>query len=427
MGEKHIVPEPPSWLRPIFFLLDEVPGALGLTLWQYARHLRDWAVSSDDERSTLVHQRFAAHVLDRISAAKREAPELAEALDRFGMVVLSPATCRDCDLAASCGQVTEWAESYGYQRAAIEFAELAALLEPVSASAANRAARLNRNASDFARAEVWFERGIGLARRADDHLEYTRGHIGFGILFQTLGKDRRARKHLQTAAIIARKDGRRWLAAEAQHDLMLMSAERGRYEEAEVHAARALAWYPKHHQRFPFFVADLCFLFVCEACYSVAVELLTSFLGVVHAPAQQVLGMSLLVRALAGAGDRARFARTRSRVQRLLKDFREYEAAARINLAEAERAVGLWRDAEGNARKALDLAVTRRDIVPERLARALLVEIEGKIPSPAEIRAHRNPDWFRTIVFTASTRLAAWTPTRRGRTPSVGRNEWAAA
>ena len=274
---------------------------------------------------------------------------------------------------------------------------------------------------------MWFERAVGLARRAGNHVEYTRAHIGFGILFQTLGKDRRARRHFHTAAVIARKDGRRWLAAEAQHDLMLMSTERGRYEEAESHAAKALAWYPKHHRRFPFFVADLCFLLVCEAHYSVAVELLTAFLNVVESPPQQVLGLSLLARALAGAGDRPRFGRTRSKVQRLLEEFREYEPAARVNIAEGERAASLWRDAEVTARKALDAATARRDSVPERLARALLVEIERRNPPPAEARLHRDPAWFAAMVRTVAARLAAWTPTRRGRSPTVGRNEWAAA
>ena len=208
---------------------------------------------------------------------------------------------------------------------------------------------------------------------------------------------------------------------------MLMSTERGRYDEAEIHAAKALTWYPKHHKRFPFFVADLCFLLVCEAYYSVAVDLLTEFLDVVESPAQQVLGMSLLARALACAGRRSRFIRTRGRVQAMLNEFSEHEPAARINIAEAERAAGLWRDAEANARAALELAIARRDVVPERLARALLVEIHQRTPPPAESRTHRNPDWFSNIVPSVSTRLAAWAPTRRGRIPIVGRSEWAAA
>jgi tetratricopeptide (TPR) repeat protein len=426
MGEKHIIPEPPRWLRSIVYILDdEAPGALGLALWQYARHFRDWIESGAEQRAALFHKKLTAHVVDRIRTAKQEAPELAEALDRFGVVVAG-GSLRDEEISASCAQVSEWAESVGYQRTAIEFAELAALLDADSARGANRAGRVNRNVSDFARAEVWFERAIGLARRNGDHVEYTRSHIGYGILCQTIGKDRRARQHFHTAAVIARKDGRRWLAAEAQHDLMLMSTERGHYAEAEGHAAKAFAWYPKHHNRFPFFVADLCFLLVCEAQYSVAVKLLTAFLSTIETPAQQVLGMSTLVRALAGAGERTRFARTRAQALRLLNEYREHEPAARINIAEGERAVGLWRDAEENARKALELASARRDLAPERLARELLVNIERRIPPPAESNAD-GAEHFTTMLISAATRLAEWTPTRRGRVPTVGRTEWAAA
>lgn len=427
MGEKHIIPEPPSWLRPSFYILGEAPGAIASALWQYARHLRDWVAVGPPERDGLFHHRLALHVIDRLNAAMREAPDLAEALDRFGTFILSTHEVSARDAAAACVRVVQWAELWNFQRTAIEFAELAALLEPDSAQAANRAGRLNRNGADFARAEIWFERGIGLARRTNDHMEYTRGHIGCGILFQTLGKDRRARKYFQTAAIIARKDGRRWLAAEAQHDLMLMSAERGHFDEADAHATKALAWYPKHHKRFPFFVADLCFLLVCESHYSVAAELLAAFLTVIKTPAQQVLGMSLLVRALAGAGERVQFARTRARVLRLLGEFRDHEAAARIHLAEAERSAGLWHDAEVNARKALEIAVERRDAAPERIARALLIDIEQRVPPPTESGVHADPDWFATLIRSAATRLSVWAPTRRGRIPTVGRNEWAAA
>jgi len=427
MGEKHIIPEPPKWAQPVFLILNEVPDALGATLWRYARHIRDRASATTAERRILVANVIAPHVQDRISAARYQAPELAEAHVRFGMSLLAPDNCSDGELATACVRICDWAECSAYERTAIEYAELAALLDNQSARAANRAGRLNRNASDYPRAEIWFERAIGLARRTTNSLEYTRGHIGFGILYQTTGRDRRARRHFHTASIIARKDGRRWLAAEAQHDLMLMCTERGRYEEAEAHADKALAWYPKHHNRFPFFVADLCFLLVSEAHYSTAVGLLSEFLEVVKSPPQQVLGMSLLARALAGAGERARFGRIRSKVLALLQDYHEYEPAARVNLAEAERAAGLWRDAELSARRALDLAIIRRDVVPERLARALLTEINRKNPSPAGSKTHRNPAWYGTVISAVSNRLAVWTPTRRGRVPTIDRNEWAAA
>ena len=424
MGEKRIIPQPPCRRHAEGRILEELPDTLGLVLWQAVRHVHDWAGTPAAARGALFNPRPAAWVALKRAEARAFAPELTEALDRFAALPAAPLGTSAAQLADACRQVALWAEERGHRETALHFAEAAAVADPADPARANQAGRVTRGAGEFARAEVWFDRAIGLARRRGDHVQYTRAHIGYGILCQTLGRDARARRHFHTASVVAMKDGREWLAAEAQHDLMLMAAERGRYAEAGRHARKALAWYPKHHHRFPFFAADLAFLLVSERQHEPAARLLEGFLRTVRDPQRQVLGLSVLVRALAGAGRLKRFTRERRRLLRRLARHREYEAPARVNLAEAERAAGMWPQAEADARAALELARAGRDAVPERLARTLLRQVAARTPAPGAAPPREEVE---ALVATVSARLAGWSPTRRGRPPTLGRDAWAAA
>jgi hypothetical protein len=220
------------------------------------------------------------------------------------------------------------------------------------------------------------------------------------------------------------REGHEWLAAEAQHDLFHFMTVRERFVEAELHARRALRWYPKHHPRFPLFVADVAFLLVCEQHYSAAAGLLSDVLqSVTHSGARAVI-TSLLARALAGSGRLKEYQRVRRAVVRSLTQPSEWEPAARWNLAEADRAAGQWDSAETNARAAVEAARARHDAETERFAVRLVGEIEKRVP-PAGERS-RNDEAFTNLIAALRSRLVEWAPTRRGRAPRITRKEWAA-
>ena len=425
MGERRIVFPPPPRRPYSLQIVAEIPGELGGILWQAAGRILKWVDTPSSDRGGLFRSGSSLGTADFRRDVRAENGELADALDRLDLLAQAPLAISPAQLAESCRNVALWADANGHSETAVFFAEAAAMVQPIDPHLANTAACLTRNAAEYSRAEVWFERGIGLARASRNRIEFTRGHIGYGILWQTLGRDRRARRHFTIASRRAMKDGREWLAAEAQHDLLLMAAERGQYRDAELHARTALAWYPKYHERFPFFVADFAFLLVSEHEYDQAVRLLGEFLRAVREPSRRVLGLSVLVRALGGMHERKRFDRARRRLLRLLERFQDCEPAARINLAEGERALGMWIEAEANARIALDVAERRRDAVPERLARSLLVQIADRVqPVSATIPS----DTRAALIADAEARLRAWVPSRRGRRPRTQSGEgWAVA
>ena len=424
MGDKHKIVPPPRQRHLERRILDEARHTLGLVLWQSLRHVRDWAETAPESRAALFPPETPAWVAQKQVEARAQAPELSAALDRFWLLARAPLAAAAHELADACESVSAWAEERGFSETAIEFAEAAAVVATEDPRRANLAGRVNRGAADFARAEAWFERGIGLARARKNRVEYTRGHLGYGILCKELGRVGCARRHFNTASMVAMKEGYEWLAAEVQHDLFALLIVRGHYAEAERHARKALEWYPKHHRRFPFFVADLAFLLVCQRHFTPAAALLGEFVRAVRGPTEQVLGLSLLVRALAGAGQRDAFERTRRRLQKALARDTTWEPAARVNLAEADRSAGWWESAEANARAALELASARLDTEPARLATRLLTQIAKRAPAPAEVPRHDEP--FRALVEAARKRLAEWMPGRCGRRPTLSREEWAA-
>lgn len=425
MGDKHKIVPPPYRPRAESRVLEELPDVLGLVLWQALRHVRDWVETPQSRRSVLFPPQLPGWVLAKRAEARRQLDgDMSSALDTLLEITRAPLAVDPIRFADACQTIAEWSEQRQHGETVVQFAEMAAVVDASEARRANMAGRATRNAGITCRSEAWFERGIGLARQHKDRIEYTRGHLGAGILSMTLGREARARRHFNTASTVAMKEGHEWLAAEAQHDLFHFMTVRGNYIEAELHARRALEWYPKHHKRYPLFVADVAFLLVCERHFGSAVTLLRLVLRIVSDPNARAVIMSLFARALAGTGRLQEFTQQRRRVLKLLAKPSEWEPAARWNLAEAERSAGLWKEAERNARAAVELARARRDSETEGFASKLLQEIEAGVPAPREVR--REDESFTCLLDVLITRLAAWSPTRRGRSPTLSRTDWAA-
>lgn len=424
MGKRKIIPKPPRPGRGDNAILVEVElPELAVVLWQIVRHVRDWQESSLTQRAVLFRERSPLWVQEKWEHAVRAAPDLGSDLRTLQELVAAPLAVLEKQAAAACEHIARWAEARALQSTAILFAELAAAVDATEPRHSNLAGRLTRNAGDYERAEAWLERGIGLGRRNQDWVEYTRGHLSAGIMCMQRGLAAPAKRHLHTASTIAMREGHEWLAAEAQHDLFHFMTIQGSYLDAELHARRALAWYPKHHQRLPFFAADVAFLLICEHRYSAAIGILKKFVRLVPPP-QSVLGMSILARALACAGRRKEFDRISKRLVDLLAVHTRFEAAARWNLAHALRALELWDAAEQHAAAAAQRAHEDRDEETESFARELLAEIAAGTPSPPE--DPEIPAAVRRMVREVLGRLRSWSPTRKGRARTLTSVDWTA-
>lgn len=451
MGEERLILPPPAPRRREIEILHELPTVLGLVLWQDVRHLRAWAEASGpadgaDSRRGGARVELARSVLPIASApspkalfnpspppwviakraeARAQCGELADALDLFRSVTAAPLAVDRAAVAAACREVVEWALAHEHTQTAIELAEAAALVAPEDPAAANLAGRVTRNAGEYARAEVWFNRAIGYAREQDDRIELTRAHLGYGTLHKLVGRVREARRHLNSGSRIAHKLGQPSLAAEAQHDLCALLMVRGHYAEAEQHAQTALRWYPKSHPRFPLFVADVAYLFVLQRNFATAVRLLRAVLRTgEHSPSIRSAILALYSRALTGAGHAEEGSRQQQRALRLLRRHAEWETLILWHISAAERLLERWELAEEYARRALEIATEQGDREMIYLIRGTLSEVLAKRPAPPQVR--RKDDPFRSFVETLVRRLSVWAPRRARQRRGPWGEQWAA-
>jgi tetratricopeptide (TPR) repeat protein len=420
MSVSDKLPPAPNWIRPDHSILTEADSDLALELWSAVRRLRKWIATPPTLRPSQFSGTRPDWIRARQKGAEHEAPELEPVLQLLADLPCS-AQANTVQLGAASYTVAEWARAKGYVETSIQYAEAAALIGG-KAEQVLLAAQLTRNAGDFGRAELWFDRGIAAAHAQGNQIAIIRGHLGYGILCMTVGRDACARRHYNTASVYAMQEGFEWLAAEAQHDLFHFMVVRGDLSAAELHARRALRWYPKHHSRIPFLAVDLGFWLVCLGQYQLARTLLPEALRVMK-PADTVLGTSILTRAFAGAGQFKESERTMRRLETLLLKHKEFEAAARWNLAEAHRAFGRIEQAYQSAELSLELAQAGHDPETEAFVRDLLDQLAAQAPArPQEAEGTT----YLPLVSILLQRIKEWSPNRRGRPRSLGRQEWAA-
>jgi tetratricopeptide (TPR) repeat protein len=406
MGEERIIPPPPRNRHRELGILDDLPDAVGLVLWQDARHLRDWAESPPDERRELFSRPRAEATAKRRSAVA-SAGELADALAAFAELKAAPIASDVRDVARGCEAIVEWAVEREHTRTAIEFAELAATVDPSSPKLANLAGRVTRNANDYDRAEVWFKRGIGLARESENIAEQVWGHLGYAKVCREQGWLSTASKHLNRGSRLAWKAGPPSLAASAQHDLLYMLMINGQLREAAEHAHRAFSWYPKNDPRIPFFAADVGLMLVLDRRFASAARLLRAALRILPQPSARVAVLALTARAFAGAGEPEEFAVFRSRALKLLPRHPGMEVVARWHLAEADLLRGAWTTARAEAEHAFTLATNQNDPELIRLSRSLLVRIAAEVrPKPGRGMGLELRELVQSIV----TRVGQWSP-----------------
>ena len=192
MGEERLILPPPVLRRRESEILNELPNVLGLVLWQDVRHLhlwaealsagpcaarRDSAVPPPSSINAWFNPTPPAWVAAKRKEARLMCGELADALGELGQVATAPQSVDRGVVSGACRQVVEWALAQEHTQTAIEFAEAAALVALEDPGIANLAGRVTRNAGEFGRAEVWFNRAIGYGRERNDRIELTRGHV----------------------------------------------------------------------------------------------------------------------------------------------------------------------------------------------------------------------------------------------------------
>lgn len=390
------IPAAPEWRRTEIRALDGLDEGLGLTLWLALRRVRVWSEATCEERAALAQEGHLApapsaertqmreHAGERIVRARGVAPELGPALDVLEELRTNP-FIESGVVAEACDQVSHWAEKKALHETALLFAEAAAAVEPESAKRANLAGRACRIAGQWTRADIWYQRGLGMARHPRTRVEGFRGHLGAGAVAYLQGRHREARRHFIAGAWQARDMGRLPLAARAQHDLMLLAIEYRDIENAVDHARRALEWYPQHHARIPYLVHDFAYLLTrIEQGYdAAALHLLDRVFEPISAEHERLLVWGTVARAAAGNEDLQRFNVAMDRVTNLAAMFPQPHAPhALYEVAEGARRLGMWDVAERVGSAAHRTAHTQGRSDTEADAARLLADVGARTQAP---------------------------------------------
>lgn len=393
-------------------VVSEVEEPLSYVLWLSLRFVSVWA-GCPPERRWRLGQRSKPARIERWVSAAQQAPELSVALDCFAKLIRRPSSVTDSEVAAQCEAVHLWADDRGYKETALHFAEAAAFADPEEPRFANIAGAACRRAGFMNRAAIWINRARSLA--VGNPTQRIRSLLAMGALMKETGRYPEAEKAFLRAAKAATRKNRRRQAAEAHHDLLLLTAEQGRLDEAEQHAVLATDLYPLKHSRLPYLAHDLAFALVRHGYYSNALPLLEAFVRSI--PQSQLLpGLSTLAWAAAGNGLVHRFTEVEQRVLEIADPEHEYAPASFIHLAEGAWLLGLWERAEHHARTAVEAAAIRQDPTLVEEARTLVATIRRRDPpaqSPAPVSRQ-----LTTLSRHLTARLRRW-KTRQPLEPSM--------
>ncbi|HEV3050973.1 MAG TPA: hypothetical protein VGX50_11715 [Longimicrobium sp.] len=386
---------------------------LAACLWTGLRGVQRWAGLSAGERAGMFVP-AAPWILDRFSAAEQEAPEIVPALHVLALLRLSPQRVSASDLARACHEIWRWADDRALLATAGHFAEAAAYIAADDPVYANDAGWACRRIALHERSAAWYQRGFALAVRARSRQESIRALLGYGALLKDAGRAEDARYFFDRASRRAARTGRRRQAAVARHYIFALEAETGDLESGIAQAREALNLYPIYDRRIPYLAHDYAFLLIRHRYYSRALSLLERLVPAISRPDEQVLVLSNVAWAAAGAGLYQASRQAQQRVLSLVPLHGEYAAAGLIHLAHAARLGGEWKDARRFAEAAVQTARARKEAALEDEALDLQVVIDARLPTGDEADPAGEPEGLESLHRLFTNRLRRWlAPDRR--------------
>lgn len=372
-------------------ILQDWGNELGVLLWQSSRDALLWATTEPSSRGGSFSARTAPDPFTPLIDSQTET-RVRAALRVLRQIAREPESVREEQVARACRQISEWAESEGRLETALAFAQNAALAAASDPSAAFWVATVAVRLNDHARAEVWFRRAIGLARRARDWRMYSRAFGGLGNLYMRRGNLPSARRLHTRALRGARRGGMRREQAAALHDLFAVAVETGQPPEAERLARLALEAYGTRSARVHVLAHDVAYFWMDHGHDDRALAVFQAVLPLIEKPVERLFVIADIARAAAGTGDRDLAFDSAAEVHRLIREPELEQGAARalLEVARGYHQLDEHERAEEAARQAIAFATRFRESKVRFAAEALLESLLGiaaQVQAPAPVAA----------------------------------------
>lgn len=343
-------------------VLEEVPGPLGLVLWQSLRDVSLWAGVEEEHRGELFSEGAEPRRRAAVRALRLEPPMEAPLLEISELLGRPHALTGEL-AARACLQVSQWADERGNTATALAFAQSASFAAPFDASTAYTVARLARRRAEHARAESWFRRTVALGRQSGDWAAYAQAFLGLGKLYMQRGNFPVARRFYARALRAARRHSLHSVAGMTYHDLFVLAVSSGRPEDAERYARGAFDEYGSDHPRLPALAHDVAYFWLEQGYAARAFPILRALLPHITRSMERTVALANVARGAGALGDRPRFEDAWAQVWEGLEgaDAEEGAAEALVDLAYGAASLGEWERAEHAALRAVELAGEREE------------------------------------------------------------------
>jgi len=377
-------------------MLDEIPGELGMVLWQSLRDAMLWGRSNQAERGTLFAEGADRARIAAVLAAGAPV-EVEEPLKAVAAMLGGAETAREENVALACREVAQWAESRGLLATALAFAQSAAVVTPADPAVSYNVGRLAKRRAEHARAETWFRRTVALARQAGDWPTYALSFVGLGNVYVNRGNYPAARRFLERALRAAGRNSLHDIEGMARHDLFGIEVEGGNAAGANEQARQAFGAYGPLHPRIPHLAHDVAYFWCTQGCFAQALPVLQSVLRHFEEPAIRIAVLADIGRAAGGTGDRATFQQAWDEAVELMNANGGQDTAARayLDLAHGALSLGAWERAEDAAQRALDGA-TRAGDAKTRLTAETVVEAARRHQHAERLASADREGWRET-------------------------------
>lgn len=358
--------------------LDEVPGPAGVLLWQALRDVLLWAETPQAERGGLFAPGSGRRRAESIAGTQLHETLVAPLLT-LTTIVEDPCGANPEAVADACAAIASWARGVDAPATALAFAQDAALAAPDDAATAIAVAHHAHRAGDHARAELWYRRGTGLARRSRDWRLYTEAFSGLGALYRHRGNLPAAHRFHLRALRGARRGGLRKAGAVALHDLFAVAVDAGRARDAERFAREAAAAYPAGSERLVTLAHDIAYHWMEAGHFERALAVFDCIIPRLRTDAERLWAEANRMRAAAGAGRVEVAEAAAERVAARIADpaVAPAAASAQLEIARGELQLGRLDRALRAAEAAVRLGRERREGRTVMSAEAVLEAVDA--------------------------------------------------
>lgn len=354
-------------------VLTEVPGPVGILLWETCRDLMAWVKTPPQRRAGLFSERAWQRRTDEI--IREIYPDrLRDALLALTSVLSGSSTTDSEPISKACEAVASWAEEHGNPATRLAFTQAAALTDPVDARLAFETGKQARDLAEYARAETWFRKAIQTARRNKDWENYLWAYSGLSVLYMRLGNYPASRTVMGRVLKTARHYRIRRMEGMAFHQFFILDAQSGAAREAYGHARSALQAYGSDRPRVTILAHDVARFWIEQGHFVRALSVFETTLPKISNPEEQAIAAANVARAAAATGNREKYEQAKSQAVTIIgQDLgRARSSEVYATLAFAAAYAAEWTLAEETADLALQCAIQLRSVDAWRFAEAAM-------------------------------------------------------